>query len=108
MRLLKDPTKTIRDAIINCKIMKERKFCGLFLDPVRLRPCAKLGINIGKVEVTRRQWIRSKQLLNNLTEKRRHWNFKAEALTRTVRGTCCTCHKTDYIISELAHKCLVV
>jgi hypothetical protein len=37
----------------------------------------------GKTEGTRRRGIRSKQLLEDLKEKRRHWNTKEEALDCT-------------------------
>jgi hypothetical protein len=36
------------------------------------------------VEVTGRQGKRSKQLLNNLEEKRGYWQLKEEALDRTL------------------------
>jgi len=37
----------------------------------------------GKIERTRRREIRSTQLLEDLKEKRRHWNLKEEALDYT-------------------------
>jgi hypothetical protein len=37
----------------------------------------------GKIEGTRRRGIRSTQLLEDLREKRRHWNLKEEALDCT-------------------------
>jgi hypothetical protein len=38
----------------------------------------------GDIEGTRRREGRSKQLLDDLKEKRRYWNLKAEALDRTL------------------------
>ena len=37
----------------------------------------------GKIEGTRRRGLRSKQLLEDLKEKRRHWNLKEEELDCT-------------------------
>jgi hypothetical protein len=38
----------------------------------------------GRIETTERRGRRSKQLLDNLKEKRRYWILKEEALDRTV------------------------
>jgi len=42
----------------------------------------------GKLEWKRRRGRRSTQLLDDLKEKRRHWNLKEEARDRTVWRTC--------------------
>jgi hypothetical protein len=38
----------------------------------------------GRIEMTGRRGIRSKQLLDDLKEKRRYWKVKEEALDRTL------------------------
>jgi hypothetical protein len=38
--------------------------------------------------VAGRRGIKRKQLLNDLQKTGGHWNFKEEALVRTLRGTC--------------------
>jgi lauroyl/myristoyl acyltransferase len=40
-----------------------------------------------KIEVTRRGGKRSKQLVDELKEKRRYWKLKEEALDRTLQRT---------------------
>jgi hypothetical protein len=47
------------------------------------RNCLLEHVNEGKIEETSRRGIRRKQLMNDLTEKRRHWNLTQEALGRT-------------------------
>ena len=56
------------------------------------------------VKVTTTQGKRSKQLLDDLTEKRGYCKLKEEALHRTVWRTCfgkdlCTCRKTDCAVT---------
>jgi hypothetical protein len=41
----------------------------------------------GRIEMTGRQGRRSKQLLNDLKEKRRYWKLKEEAPDRTLWRT---------------------
>jgi predicted transposase YdaD len=41
----------------------------------------------GRIEVTRRRGRRSKQVLDDLEEKRGYWNLKEEALDRTLWRT---------------------
>jgi hypothetical protein len=41
----------------------------------------------GRIEVMGRRGKRSKQLLDDLKEKRRHWKLKEEALDRTLWRT---------------------
>jgi len=45
------------------------------------------GNTEGRINVTGRQGSRHKQLLDDLREKRGYWEFKEEALDRTVWGT---------------------
>jgi len=51
------------------------------------RNCFIKHVFDGKVEETRRQGGRSKQLLNDLKETTRYWKLKEEALYRTMWGT---------------------
>jgi hypothetical protein len=41
----------------------------------------------GRIVVSRRRGVKRKQLLNDLKETEGHWNFKEEALARTLWGT---------------------
>jgi hypothetical protein len=41
----------------------------------------------GRIDVTGRRGRRSKQLLDDLKEKRRYWNLKEEALDRSLWRT---------------------
>jgi hypothetical protein len=48
------------------------------------RRCVLKYVFEGNLEGTRRGVRRHKQFLDDVTEKRRYWNFKEEALDRTL------------------------
>jgi len=52
-----------------------------------LRNCLLKHVVKGKIEGTKRRKRRRKQLLDDLKQKRRFWNLKAEALDRTLWRT---------------------
>jgi hypothetical protein len=59
----------------------------------------------GRIEMTGRRGRRRKQLLDDLTEKRRYWNLKEEALDRyhmdnSLWKRLRTCRKTDYRMND--------
>jgi hypothetical protein len=43
------------------------------------RMCLLKQVNEGKIEVTGRRWRRSKQLLDNVKEKREYWKLKGRS-----------------------------
>jgi hypothetical protein len=71
------------------KPYKEGRLTGLVTSCIQTAFCnMSLKERHGRIEATRRQETRHKQLLDNLKDNTGHWKLKEEALDSTLWRTC--------------------